>query len=137
MNKLYDFVKEQIKSVPCSASLNVYDLLINEKHFFSSLKDKYELYLLFFDKNVSFYKVDENNCDGNCIESSEYVSYYLKLNNQIYMEYRTYNVNKDINVDDIENYNISDIFIYASNSHKEEFIKLLEYISEYIKKNKK
>lgn len=133
MESFYNYIKEKIKSIPFSASLDVYSLNIEEEDFLSYLKEKYDLYLIYLDNKITFSKNKVDSFEKR-IESDENISYYLSLNSKIYMNYSTRNYNKDFK-SDCRKYHLNLINIYSS-PDKDIYINFLNYISEYIKKNK-
>ncbi|MFW6225604.1 MAG: hypothetical protein ACOC3V_01430 [bacterium] len=135
-NSFFNFVKEQIKGIPCSASLDVEPLKIEEDQFLKLIDENYDSYLLFFKKYSIFGGVEDKDIEYDTyIEVEENISYYLKLNNQIFLEYKTYNNNKNF-MSGIDVYTVSLINVYTSNTHNIELIKILSLISDYIKKIK-
>ena len=130
-NEFYEYVRGKIAGIPSSGyfdfSLNYFVL---EEDFMNYINEKYTLTLINFEQDSRYFCFPPAIRDEQKI--SDTIIYHYKVNNQLYLEYKTFNVNTI----ESDKYIILDMIAYSSDANQKELISFLEYISEYIKNNK-
>jgi len=130
-NEFYKYVKEKIKSIPCSG---YFDLSNNhmmlEKDFLLHINKEYIVTLINFQQKSKYYYFPLSVKKEQII--TDIITYYFKVNNQMYFEYKSTNKNTTKS----DKYHIINMIAYSSESNHKELILFLEYISNYIKINK-
>ena len=127
--EFYDFVKENIKGLPCSGSFDFsFNTYVKEEDFITYINKVYPLTLINFEQDSTYHCFPPTK---QRIEDR--LTYHYKINNQIYFEYCTFNPDTSTEVDE---YRVLNMVAFSSVTNQIELEVFLEYISEYIKNNK-
>ncbi len=127
MNEFYEHVKNEIKGIPCTVSISFDSLNIYENELFDFLSEDNSFHLLLFDKNQYYQK--ENNSESLDKRISDDITFFYKVNNQLYLYYTTIN-NNTIKSD---KYLVSNMIIYSSINNRNELLKFTEKIGDFLK----
>jgi len=127
MNEFYEHVKKEIKGIPCTVSINFDSLYIYENELFDYLSEDNSFHLLSFDKNQYYQK--ENDSESISKRILDNITFFFKVNNQLYLYYTTIN-NNTIKSD---KYLVNNMIIYSSINNKNELLKFTEKISDFLK----
>lgn len=128
----YKYIKKIIKTIPCSGYFDLSDnYFILEDEFLSFINEKYSTTLINFQQESKYKCYPETIRDEQIV--SDTIIYHFKLNNQLYLEYKSYNKNTI----ESDKYIMIYLSVYSSEINQKELISFLEYMDLYIKNKNK
>ena len=134
MNEFYEYVKKEINpGIPCSVSISFDSMEIYENELYEHIAKDNIFQLITFDKYQYFERIsklpvpDDQSLYNKKIEDC--ISFFFKVNNQLYVKYDTINKNAITS----DNHIITNMIIYSSINNKIELLKFTERVGDFLK----